>query len=70
MSLVDQGTKLSALTTGLIRQWEQTRASWLDAKSEAFDQRTIEPLRTGIGEAVEAMQRLDPILRAIRRDCE
>ena len=70
MSLSGSGSRLSALTVELVRQWEQTRPHWRDARAEAFERQTVETIRSCAGAAVSAMQELDELMRKIGRDCE
>ena len=70
MSLEIQCGKLAAVTVELTRQWEQTRPYWLDAKCEAFEKDTLDTIRSGVNATLEAMRKLDELMRQIRRDCE
>ena len=70
MSLEGAGGRLSTLTVELMRNWERTRAAWRDSRGEAFGKHTIEAIRAGSSAAVDAMQRLNEMIRTIRRDCE
>lgn len=69
MSLTSAAIDLSnALKTAGLA-WEDTRAAWDDAVSRDFETNRWEPLENQIKSAIEAMDRLAPILARAIRDC-
>jgi hypothetical protein len=64
------GSKLSALTKGLMLQWQQTKEYWKDAKSQEFERLYLEELFTSVDKAVTVIEQLDKIVAKIRKDCE
>jgi hypothetical protein len=62
--------RLAALTKDLLLRWEETRAHWQDAKAAEFEREYIEELITSVDAAVAAADKLGPMLRQIRSDCE
>jgi hypothetical protein len=64
------GSKLSALTKGLLFQWQQTKEHWKDAKSQEFERLYIEDLLNSVDKAVTVIEQLDKIVAKIRKDCE
>ncbi len=70
MSLRASGARLVAITRDLVTQWEQTKASWKDAKSMEFEKKYMEDLVASVDRAATVIQQLDAIITKIRTDCE
>ena len=64
------GGKLAAVTRVLSSQWQQTRESWKDAKSEEFERQYLEELFTSVDKAVAIMDQVEKLVAKIRSDCE
>ena len=64
------GTRLSATTKELWNQWQQTKESWRDAKSQEFEHKYLEELFAGVDKAVTVMEQLDKLVTKTRNDCE
>jgi hypothetical protein len=64
------GSKLMALTRQLSVQWQQTKESWRDAKSQEFEHKYLDELFAGVDRAVTVMEQLDKLVTKIRNDCE
>ena len=54
----------------LTRRWQETRGSWDDAATEAFERRFLVPLEQDLRKAVSAMDQMAVLLAQIHRDCE
>ena len=64
------GTRLGGLTKDLWGHWQQTKAYWRDTKSEEFERKYLEELRTSVDKTVGVIEQLDKLLAKIRKDCE
>ena len=70
MSLNASKSKLAGLTRELLGKWDQTRATWADAKGLEFETNYIEELRSSVDNAFNHIEALDKILAKVRSDCE
>jgi len=70
MSLSDSKARLTGATKGLLARWEDTRVSWLDAKSVEFEAKYLRQLKSESDKAVSAMEEVEKILSKVRKDCE
>ena len=50
--------------------WQQTRATWTDAKSLEFEKTYLEPLPALVAQACNAVEELNVLLSKLRHDCE
>ena len=64
------GSKLMAITRQLSVQWQETKESWRDAKSQEFERQYLDELFAGVDKAVTVMEQLDKLITKIRNDCE
>ena len=64
------GAKLLALTKALSTQWQQTKESWRDAKSEEFERQYLQELFVSVDRSVGVIQQMDQLIARIRSDCE
>ena len=64
------GTRLSAITKELWRQWEQTKEYWQDQKSQEFQRRYLEDLVATVDKTVAVIEQVDKLIMKIRKDCE
>jgi hypothetical protein len=61
---------LEEVTKRLQADWNQTRATWTDAKATEFHRVYLEPLPALVAQAGLAMEELNALLSKIRNDCE
>jgi hypothetical protein len=61
---------LEEATKRLQADWNQTRATWTDAKATEFHRIYLEPLPALVGQAGAAIEELNALLSKIRNDCE
>lgn len=64
------GTRLAGATRELWLQWQQTKNSWRDAKSQEFEARYLSELVATVDKSVAVIEQLDKLLSKIRKDCE
>jgi hypothetical protein len=70
MSMSVSKTRLAAITRELANQWQLTRDSWQDVKSQDFERQYIELLTSNVEKAITVMDDLDKVMAKIRSDCE
>jgi hypothetical protein len=70
MSLNGNKSRLTALTKDISLRWSETRNHWHDVKSDEFDQRFMQELFPRVNKAAAAVEKLDELLRKIKKDCE
>lgn len=70
MSLTANRARLSALTKSLLVEWDQTKETWRDAKSQEFEHRYLEELRSNVERASVIIEQLDKLVTKVRSDCE
>ena len=70
MSLTSSRARLSALTKTLLVEWDQTKETWRDAKSQEFEHRYVEELRSNVERASIIIDQLDKLVTKVRSDCE
>lgn len=63
-SLLGEATKM------LQTDWQQTRATWSDAKSLEFEKVYLEPLPSLVAQASVAVEELNLLLSKVKHDCE
>lgn len=64
------GTRLAGATRELWLQWQQTKNSWRDTKSQEFEARYLSELVATVDKSVAVIEQLDKLLTKIRKDCE
>ena len=69
MSLLGNRSRVTGLTKEVLAQWQQTRESWRDAKSEEFERRYIDELLSSVNTACSAIEQLDKVLAKMRKVC-
>jgi hypothetical protein len=62
--------RIESLTRDLLRNWDDTRLSWRDAKAQEFEARYLSELASRVEKASAAIDKLDLLLNRIRGDCE
>ena len=69
MSLPGAATDLSQGWKTVNLAWEAVRAGWDDPVSRDFEANHFEPLQSQVLAAVQAMERLAPVLARALREC-
>ncbi len=64
------GVRLAAVSKELWLQWQQTKDSWHDAKSQEFEQKYMLELFSSVERTVTTIEQLDKLLNKIKKDCE
>ena len=70
MSISASETKLSALTKELHAAWGLTQERWRDQQAHVFEKEYLNELTHQVDQTLKTMDKLDAILRTVRRDCE
>jgi hypothetical protein len=70
MNLIGSRGRLDLLTRELLRNWEETKGSWRDAKAQEFERVYLQELAARVGKAITATEKLDAILTKIHEDCD
>ena len=70
MSMSSNRGRLLAITKELALRWEETKESWMDAKSREFEAKYIQELISNVDTAATVIDRLDKLVNKIRSDCE
>jgi hypothetical protein len=70
MNFSGNKSRLVGITKELALQWEQTKNYWHDAKSAEFEHRYLEELRVGVDRTVLVLEKLDELLKKVKKDCE
>lgn len=70
MNLLSCASELTGHLKKLRQLWEETREYWNDPVSQAFEKDQWAPLEHRVTVALQAMDRISPLLDQMRRDCE
>lgn len=70
MSTAGSAATLIQAMKELSNEWQQTKSSWHDIKSQEFERRYLEGLPAHIMQATTVIQEIDILLKKIRSDCE
>ena len=70
MSVGMSRTRLNGALKELRIRWDLAKAKWDDPQSRDFESRYLRPLEPTIRNAVTAMETMETILAAVKRDCE
>jgi hypothetical protein len=70
MSVSANGKRLAMLTLHLTTQWEHTKEFWKDARSQEFQRKYLEELKTSVDRTAGVIEQLDKLVAKVRRDCE
>ena len=62
--------RIAALTKDLWARWQQTRETWMDAKSREFEGQYLQELNVQVDKTVAVIEQLDKLLAKIKQDCE
>jgi hypothetical protein len=69
MNLVNASTELGQGSKIARAIWEETRRGWQDVIAEDFDKHHWSPLAEQVEGAIEAIDRLAPVLERLYREC-
>ncbi len=70
MSVKVSASILGQAVQDLMVAWDNTRASWRDAKSQEFERAYLEKLPDHVSRANSLIEELDMLLRKVKSDCE
>ena len=70
MTIGSNGKLILSATKELWLRWEETKASWQDAKSGEFEQRYLLELQSSVDRALPVFADLDKLIEKVRSDCE
>lgn len=70
MSLGGSKARLVGLTKELSLKWDETRNYWRDAKAEEFERKYLQELFIGVDKTVGVVEKLDELLKRVKKDCE
>jgi hypothetical protein len=70
MNLSGNKGRLVGLTREISLRWGETQAHWRDAKSDEFDRRFMQELSASVNRTVLIIEKLDEVLKKVRKDCE
>lgn len=70
MNMAGSKARLVGLTKELFLKWEATKNHWRDAKAQEFERKYLQELFIGIDKTVTIVEKLDELLKKIRKDCE
>jgi len=70
MSINNSRTRLEMLTKELLRQWDDTKAHWRDAKAQEFERLYLQELASRADKATAMIDKLDALLKKVKDDCE
>jgi thymidylate synthase len=70
MSLTGTRTRLETLTRELLRNWDDTKTAWKDAKAEEFERRYLLELAARVDRTAVLLDQLDKVLTRVKDDCE
>jgi hypothetical protein len=70
MSLGASKSLLNEANRELFARWEETRASWRDAKAIDFDKEYLAGLPQAVATATRVIEELDAVLSKLHADCD
>ncbi|HEY1123649.1 MAG TPA: hypothetical protein VGE67_18680 [Haloferula sp.] len=70
MSLGGSKSLLNEANRELFMRWEETRASWRDAKAIDFDKEYLAGLPQAVATATRVIEELDAVLTKLHADCD
>lgn len=70
MSVLATKARLAGLLKQLNASWDETRTTWLDAKSDEFHQRYMVELVAEVEKTLVAMDGLEALMRKVKDECE
>jgi|HubBroStandDraft_1064217.scaffolds.fasta_scaffold1039966_2 hypothetical protein len=70
MSAAGNASNLAQLARELMNEWQQTKSSWHDVKSQDFESDYLEALPGHVERVVMIMAEIDQFLKKVRSECE
>jgi hypothetical protein len=70
MSLNADKSRIIGLTKEISLRWAETKNHWRDARSAEFERRFMEELGPRVNQAATALEKLEELLKHIRKDCD
>jgi hypothetical protein len=70
MSMAGSKARLVGLTKELSLKWDGTKTYWRDAKAQEFERKYLQEIFLGIDKTVTIVEKLDELLKKVRKDCE
>ena len=70
MSMSGSKARLVGLTKELSLKWDDTRNYWRDVKADEFERKYLQELFIGVDKTVAVVEKLDELLKKVKKDCE
>jgi hypothetical protein len=70
VSMAGSKARLVGLTKELSLKWNETKNYWRDAKAQEFERKYLQELFIGVDKTVGIVEKLDELLKQVRKDCE
>lgn len=70
MSMSGSKARLVGLSKELSLKWEDTKNYWRDAKAVEFERKYLQELFIGVDKTVAVVEKLDELLKKVKKDCE
>jgi hypothetical protein len=70
MKIETAAAGLAGMTKELMREWDETKAAWRDAKAVEFEHDRLSPVTEAVANLAIAASKLDRILSQVQTDCE
>ena len=70
MSAISNKARLITAAKELSSKWENTKNYWRDEKSAEFERKYLQELFLSVDKAVAVIEKLDELLKKVRKDCE
>jgi hypothetical protein len=70
MSMAGSKARVVGLTKELSLKWEETKNYWRDAKAQEFERKYLVELFAGVDKTVGVVEKLDELLKKVKKDCE
>ena len=70
MSVAGNKARIATATRELAVRWQEAQQHWRDVKSQEFDQRYMQELFARTGNVLEAVEKLEELVKKIRKECE
>jgi len=69
MGVYEGRGQLARSMKDLNNRWLETKSTWQDTTSEAFEQEHLVTLETDLRQAITAMEHMAQIIGQVKRDC-
>ena len=63
-------SRVDRLTRELLRNWDETKGSWRDAKAQEFEAHFMTELALQAEKTGAVLEKLDQLLNRVKIDCE